>query len=124
MQTILELTKEREEGDIFYRYDIDGTKVWFSQYPSNGNIYTVTIRPNEKLHGNIEFYLEEDYHGDKCYPVGIYISSGHGRLTPEQVDEHVALMQYAKNVATAIIDIFNNGIHKECYDKFHVKNDI
>ena len=43
MKTVLELTKTRDEGDIFYRYDIDGNKVWFSQYPSNGNIYTVAI---------------------------------------------------------------------------------
>lgn len=119
MKTILELTKTRDEGDIFYRYDIDGTKVWFSQYPSNGKIYTVAIRPNEELHGEVEFYLEEDFNGDKCYPTGIYISAGHKRLTPEQVDEHVELIKYAKNVAVAIMDIFNSGIHKECYDKFH-----
>lgn len=121
MKTVLELTKARDEGDIFYRYDIDGTKVWFSQYPSNGNIYSVAIRTNERLNDKIEFYLQEDYHGDKCYPSGIYISAGHQRLYPEQIDEHVELMKYAKEVAITIMDIFNSGVHKECYDKFHIE---
>lgn len=120
MKTILELTKTREDGDIFYRYDIDGTKVWFSQYPQNGNIYSVVIRTNEKLDRKIEFYLEDDCHRNKCYPVGVDISIGHRRLSPAQVEEHVELMQYAKEVAEAIMNIFNDGIHKECYDKFHV----
>lgn len=119
MKATLELTKVRDEGDIFYRYDIDGTKVWFSQYPQNGNIYTVAIRTNEELDGEVEFYLQEDYHGDKCYPTGIYISAGHRRLFPEQMDEHIELMKYAKEVAVAIMDIFNGGVHKECYEKFH-----
>lgn len=119
MKAILELTKTRDEGDIFYRYDIDGTKVWFSQYPQNGNIYTVAIRPNEELHGEIEFYIQDDYSGDICYPTGIYISASSRRLFPEQIDEHIALMKYAKEVAVAIMDIFNKGIHKECHDKFH-----
>lgn len=119
MRTILELTKTRDEGDIFYRYDIDGTKVWFSQYPQNGNIYTVAIRPNEELHDEVEFHLQEHYLGDECYPTAIYISVGHKRLFPEQIDNHIELMRYAKKVAVAIMDIFNSGVHKECYDKFH-----
>ena len=119
MKATLELTKTRGEGDIFYRYDIDGTKVWFSQYPSNGNIYTVAIGTNERLNGKVEFYLQEDYHGDKCYPTGIQISAGHRRLLPEQIDEHIELMKYAKEVAMVIMDIFNRGMHKECYDKFY-----
>lgn len=119
MKAILEFTETREDGDIFYRYDIDGTKVWFSQYPQNGNIYSVVIRVNERLHGEIEFYLEDDCNGSKCYPISIDISTGHRRLLPEQIDEHVELIKYAKDVAIAIMNIFNEGIHKECFNKFN-----
>lgn len=118
MKTILELTKARNEGDIFYRYDIDGTKVWFSQYPSNGNIYSVAIRMNEKLNSMIEFHIQDDYGLDTCYPLGINIAIRYS-LTLEQMDEHIELMKYAKEVAMAIMNIFNSGVHKECYDKFH-----
>lgn len=120
MQTILELTKQREEGDIFYRYDIDGTKVWFSQYPQNGNIYSVAIKGNEKLGDMITFRTQDDFNFDVCYPRGIDISIRYN-LTLETIDEHIELIKYAKEIATAIMNIFNNGIHKECYDKFHVE---
>lgn len=121
MKAILELTRTRDEGDIFYRYNIDGTQVWFSQYPQNGNIYSVVIRTNERLNGEVEFYIQDDNSGDICYPTGIYISAGHRRLLPEQIDEHIKQMKYAKEVAVAIMDIFNSGIHKECHDKFHIE---
>lgn len=118
MKAILELTKEREEGDIFYRYDIDGTKVWFSQYPTNGNIYSVAIRGNEKLGDMITFRIQDDFNFDVCYPLGIDISIRYN-LTLETIDRYIELMQYAKEVATTIMGVFSEGVHKDCYDKFH-----
>lgn len=118
LKAILELTKENEGDDIFYRYNIDGTKVWFMQQQDNGNIYTVSIRPGDEFDDIVEFYMQDDYHSDVYYPLGIEICTRQ-RLTLKQMDEYIDLMQHTKEVATAIMNIFESGIHKECYDKFH-----
>jgi hypothetical protein len=120
MKAILELTKERDEGDIFYRYNIDGTLVWFSQYQQNGNIYTVSVRPSKKLE-DFEFYVQDDSRKEKYYPEYVEINTSHERLTVEQIDGYVSALKYAKEIAEAIIGIFESGVHKECYDKFNVK---
>lgn len=116
MKAVLELTKIRDEGDIFYRYDIDGTKVWFEQYQSNGHICSVSIRPNEELE-DFDFYVDDNF--EDCYPMGVYVHIGNTRLTMEQVDEFVGKVQYAKQVIQAVEGIFESGIHRECYEKHH-----
>lgn len=118
MKTVLELTRARDEGDVFYRYNIDGTLVWFSQYQSNGHIYMVTVRPNEKLE-NIEFYVQDGSNHDVYYPEWVEISTCHERLTVDSVDDYINELKYAKETAKAIMDIFESGAHKEYYDKLH-----
>ena len=118
MKAILELRRVRDEGDIFYRYNIDGTLVWFSQHQSNGHIYTVTVRPNEELE-NIEFYVQDDSYCDVYYPKWVEISTHHETLNVDSVDDYINELRYAKETAQAIMDIFESGVHKEHYDKFH-----
>ena len=46
---ILELRKTEYDKPVeFYRYDIDGTKVWFDQYIDTGHIYAVYVKLNPK----------------------------------------------------------------------------
>lgn len=118
MKAILELTKERDEGDIFYRYNIDGTLVWFSQYKTNGRIYTVTVRTPEKL-DSFELYVQDGSREEKYYPQYVEISTSHERLNVDQVDAYIDGLKYAKGVAQAIMDIFESGIHKECYERLY-----
>ena len=44
MKAVLELKKEKTDGYVFYRYNIEGTLVWFEQHMENGHIYTVAVR--------------------------------------------------------------------------------
>lgn len=118
MKAVLELTRVRDEGDIFYRYNIDGTLVWFSQYQSNGHIYMVSVRPNEELE-NIEFYVQDGSNHDVYYPEWVEISACHEKLTVDSVDGYINELKYAKETAKAIMGIFENGVHKECYEKLH-----
>jgi hypothetical protein len=120
MKAILELTKTNDEGEIFYRYSVDGTLVWFTQHQESGNIYSVIVRVNEELHDTVSFYIQDGDYKDIYYPIGIDICT-RGRFNIDKMDEYISLMQYTKNVATAIMDIFNDGIHKECYNKFHTE---
>jgi hypothetical protein len=118
MEAILELTKIRDESDVFYRYNIDGTTVWFSQYQNNGNIYAVTVRPNDELE-NIEFYVQDDSRNEIYYPKWVEISTCHESLNVDSVDDYINELKYAKETAKAIMDIFESGAHKEYYDKLH-----
>lgn len=116
MRTVLELTKTRDEGDIFYRYNIDGTLVWFSQYQSNGHIYIVAVRPNDELEG-IKFYVQDGSSYEVYYPQYVKIDVSHEEFNVDSIDDYIEKLKYAKEVAKAIEDIFNSGVHKECYDK-------
>ena len=118
VRVVLELKKKRDEGDIFYRYNISGTQVWFSQYPTNGNIYAVMVRPSDELEG-IKFYAHDGSMYGICYPDWIEIDVEHTALNDEQVDEYISKLKLAKEVAKAIEDIFESPEHKDLYEEFH-----
>lgn len=117
MKAVLELTKPLEEATIFYRYNVDGVLVWFAQY-SDGDIYSVSIRPNEELQ-SIDFYIHDGSAREVYYPEWVEISTCHEKLNVDSVDDYVEKLKYAKKVAMVIEDIFNRGVHKECYEEFH-----
>lgn len=119
MKAVLELKKERDEGSIFYRYNIDGTLVWFDQYQDSGHIYTVAVRAGDEIKEDFQFYVQDDSQNDYYYPKYIEINTNHERLTVDQVDGYVNGLTYAKRIAEAIMEIFENSEHKELYDRFH-----
>ena len=116
MNAVLEFIRPSEDGDVFYRYNIDGTKVGFSQHQSNGHIYMVSVRPNEELE-DIEFYVQDGSNKEVYYPEWVEISTCHERLTVDSVDDYINKLKYAKKTANAIMDIFKSGTHKEYYEK-------
>lgn len=117
MKTVLELKKEQNEG-IFYRYNIDGTLVWFEQYKDNGNIYTVSVRTTDEIKEDFNFYVEDDS-PHSYYPKFVEIQTHHERLTVGQVDEYVSGILYAKRVAEAIMSIFESEEHIGLYKLHH-----
>ena len=120
MKAVLELKKERTDS-IFYRYNIDGTLVWFEQYKKNGHIYIVFIQTCKDLKDDVDFDIQDGSWDENCYPEFVEINIHHRKLTVEQIDEYVSGLLYAKRVANAIMEIFKHGEHKELYDSFHSK---
>lgn len=118
MKAILELKKTREDS-IFYRYNIDGTLVWFEQYKENGHIYTVSVTSGDEIKERFRFYVQDGAHTEHYYPVFVKIETNHEGLTVDQVDGYVSDLVYAKMVAKAIMEIFESGEHKDLYEQFH-----
>lgn len=120
MKAVLELKKENEDN-IFYRYNIDGTLVWFDQYCNSGHIYTVYVRPGDEITEEFEFYVQGSSRVAYDYPEFIEINTNHERLTVDQVDGYVSGLMYAKKIAEAIMDIFKSGEHIELYKMHHTE---
>lgn len=121
MKAVLELKKERTDGSVFYRYNIEGTLVWFEQYMENGHIYTVTVRTLDWIKENFRFYVQDGSMHDHYYPEFVEINISNKELTVGQVDGYVNGLMYVKKVAEAIMDIFNSGEHMELYKSHHTE---
>lgn len=118
MKAVLELKRDKV-GEIFYRYNVNGTLVWFSQYTESGNIYTVSVSAADDIKEDFRFYVVDGSQHEYYYPEFVEINTNHERLTVDKVDEYISGLMYAKNVAMAIMEIFESGEHKELYDKCH-----
>ena len=119
MKAILELKKERDEGSIFYRYNISGTQVWFEQYQDSGNIYMTHVRLNDELAEDFKFYVQDHSYNEEYYPESIEINTNHERMTVDHVEGYIDRLRAAKEAAIAIMEIFESGIHKELYEHYH-----
>ena len=119
MKAVLELRKERVNESVFYRYNIDGTLVWFEQYIDSGHIYAVTVRTLDWIKENFQFSVQDGSQHDYYYPEFVEINTNHERLTTDQVEGYVNGLMYAKRIAEAIMDIFNSGEHMELYKMYH-----
>ena len=119
MKAVLELKKERADGCVFYRYNIEGILVWFEQHMESGHIYTVTVRTLDWIKEDFQFYIQDGSQHDYYYPEFVEINTNHKRLTVEQVDGYVNGLMYVKRIAEAIMEIFNNGEHMELYKLHH-----
>lgn len=106
---VCELKQEFSDKEMFYRYNIDGVCVWFTQHIDDGNIYSVGIRGNERLSG-IEFYIEDGSKNDNYYPENVYIRL-HERLFIEQIEAYIELLKYAKEMSESIMSIFSSEEH-------------
>lgn len=118
VRVVLELKKAGDRNDIFYRYNVSGTLVWFSQNQNNGCIYSVSVRLSRELDG-MEFYVQDGSRHDVYYPEWVEISVDHTRLNTDQVDEHISKLKFAKEVAKVIENIFESPEHKGLYEEFH-----
>ena len=119
MKAVLELKKEKVDESIFYRYNVEGTLVWFEQYVANGHIYTVTVRTLDWIGENFQFYVQDGSMHEHYYPEFVEINISHKELTVGQIDGYVNGLMYAKKVAQAIMDIFESGEHIELYKLHH-----
>ena len=119
MKAVLELKKERGGESVFYRYNIEGTLVWFEQYMENGHIYTVNVCALDWIEENFHFYVHDGSRHDYYYPELVEINTNHERLTVDQVDGYVNGLMYVKRIAEAIMDIFDSGEHMELYKLHH-----
>ena len=122
VRVVLELKKASDRNDIFYRYNVSGTLVWFSQNQQNGCIYSVCVRPSREL-DCMAFYVQDGSRHNVYYPEWVEISVDHTRLNADQVDEYISKLKFAKEVAKAIEDIFNSPEHIDLYKEFHKMED-
>lgn len=118
MKAVLELKKEQGDG-IFYRYNIEGTLVWFEQYMENGHIYTVAVRTLDWIQDNFQFYVQDGSQHNYYYPKFVEIDTKHERLTVEQVDRYINGLMYVRKIAEAIMGIFESEEHMELYKMHH-----
>ena len=121
MKAVLELKKERDGESIFYRYNVEGTLVWFEQYMESGHIYAVGVSTLDWIAENFQFYVQDGSQHDYYYPEFVEINTNHERLSVDQVDGYVNILMYVKKIAEAIMDIFASGEHMELYKLHHQK---
>ena len=121
MKATLELAKEQKQNCIFYRYNIDDTLVWFEQYQNSGNIYMVYVRPGGDIETDFQFNVKGCSEDDYYYPKFVEIHTYHEILNVDQTDEYINKLKHAKSVVEAIMQIFENGVHKELYESLHNK---
>ena len=112
---VVECVRTHEKDDsIFYRYEIDRTVIWFSQYKDSGCIFTVSVALPEKF-ADFEVYIQDGSRDDIYYPQSYYIRT-HKTLTHDNVDEYIKNLEYVKDLCEAIMSIFAVGKHKKLYD--------
>lgn len=116
---VVECVRTMEKDDsIFYRYEIDGTIIWFSQYKDTGCIYTVSVALSEKFN-DFEIYVQDDSPNDIYYPQHLTVRT-HKTLTMEAMNEYIQNLEYIKDLCEAIMNIFALDKHKKLYDAHNV----
>ena len=122
-KAVLEIENKRqnksfaEYEEVFCQYDIDGTKVVFVQSLECGGIYGVEVRKSNKSKTAIKgMYVVCNFFNETQYPVEVEIDTS-GRCYLNDVEQYIENVQYAKEIAQAIMDIFAEGKHWELYQK-------
>jgi hypothetical protein len=119
MKAVLELKQERVGESVFYRYNIEGTLVWFEQYIENGHIYAAYVCTPDWIEEDFHFYVQGGSRHDYYYPELVEINTKNKSLMVDQVERYVNGLMYAKKIAEAIMDIFDSGEHMELYKLHH-----
>ena len=119
MDIRLELRKVIYEPNesTFYRYNIDGNLVWFSQ-GYEGNIYAVYIRLNE----NITKYFDVWVHCEDnrlFYPDDITIEIRHSRINQNEVGRVVSDINYINRLCDKVMSIFRMEEHYALWYEHH-----
>lgn len=109
------------KDDMFYKYNIDGNLIWFSQNQSNGNIYTVYVRLRECLDENFDVWVHcED--NRLFYPDDVIIEVNHLRLKQVEVEKIVSDINYINKLCDMIMSIFKSEEHYALWSKYNKKN--
>lgn len=119
---VLELRKsdlENKERPVeFYRYDIDGTKVWFEQHLDTGHIYTVYVSLNPKYFRGYDIYVTCD-DDQLFYPIDIRVSMYHREFHIDNVKDIIAQLSMLTNIAETIDALFKDSEHHDLWVAKH-----
>lgn len=99
-----------DENDIFYRYDIDGNLVWFSQKQDSGNIYSVSVSLKNMPNRYFDVWVKCD-DNKIFYPNNIEIEMRHAYLETEDIGRIVADIHYIDRLCDMIMSIFKMEEH-------------
>ena len=132
MNIILELKKhpiglagKEIKDELFYKYDIEGTKVWFTQHLKTGNIYSVSISLPEHLSNIACLYVDCDSHS-AYYPSSVDISLCSNKINISLdaystdfpvLSEYIKNLEYLKELSLSILEIFKDSEHESLYMK-------
>ena len=122
LMPVLELRKsdlENKERPVeFYRYDIDGTKVWFEQHLNTGHIYAVYVSLNSTYFSGYNIYVTCD-DDQLFYPVDIKISMNHREFHIDSVKGLIAQLSMLANIADTIDALFKDSEHHDLWVAKH-----
>ena len=109
-QFVVDLDGKPDENDVFYRYNINGNLVWFSQEQDRGNIYTVSVRLTDNLDEYFDVWVS---HNDSrlFYPNDITNEIKRATIKTEDVGRVVADINYIDRLCDAIMSIFKMDEH-------------
>ena len=111
-----------DKNDVFYRYNINGNLVWFSQHQDNGNIYSVNVRLNDYLNEYFNIWVLCD-DNKLFYPNDITIEMKHSNIKQEDVSRIVSDINYINRVCDMIMSIFKTKEHYALWYKHHKDNE-
>lgn len=109
-QPVIDLDGKPDENDVFYRYNIDGNLVWFSQVQDRGNIYSVSVRLTENLNEYFDVWVSRN-NDMPFYPNDITIEIKRTKIKTEDVGRVVANIHYVNNLCDMIMSIFKMEEH-------------
>ena len=119
---VLELWKsdlENKERPVeFYRYDIDGTKVWFEQHLDTGHIYAVYVSLNSTYFSGYDIYVECDAN-ELFYPIDIKISMNHREFHIDNVKRIISQLSMLANIVETIDALFKDSEHHDLWVAKH-----
>ena len=78
----------------------------------------VYVKTGDEIEDHFRFYVRDGSQYDNYYPKFVEIHTYQERLNVDHVDEYVKGLSYAKEVAEAIMEIFESDGHMELY-KLH-----
>ena len=107
-----------DKNDVFYRYNIDGNLVWFSQKQDSGNIYSVSVRLNKNPNEYFDVWVRCD-DNRLFYPNDITIQMKPSRIKQEDVDRIVSDIHYIDRVCDMIMSILKSKEHYDLWYEHH-----
>ena len=121
-QFVIDLDGKPDENDVFYRYNIDGNLVWFSQVQDIGNIYSVSVGLTDNLYKYYDVWVKCD--SDRLfYPNDITIEIKREKIKTEDIDRVVSNLHYVDKLCDAIMSIFKTKEHYDLWYEHH-KGDV
>lgn len=110
-----------DKNDVFYRYNIDGNLVWFSQKQNSGNIYSVSVGLNENLNKlyDVWVYCENN---KLFYPNNIEIEVKYCNIKQGDIGRIVTDMHYINRLCDMIMSIFKTKEHYALWYNHHKNN--